>query len=140
VGEHVITAAENEKDVYAVVTGQTVVRGLGGFGFKGAHKLTSWPKKPSEAPTYTVETRILPGQGFLYRLNGDINPLHVDPEMAKIAGFPMPIIHGLCTKGVCAKAVYEKFTPNHPELIKKVASKFVGHVFPGEHLIVDMWK
>lgn len=52
----------------------------------------------------------------------------------------MPIIHGLCTKGVCAKAVYEKFANNQPQLIKRIASKFVGHVFPGEHLIVDMWK
>eukprot|EP00347_Sterkiella_histriomuscorum_P000094 403377208 len=140
VGESVVSAAENDQDIYAVVTGQTIIRGLGGFGFKGATKLTVYPTKPNDPPTFTTETRIQPGQAFLYRLNGDINPLHVDPDMAKIANFPMPIIHGLCTKGVVAKCVYEKFCNNHPEQIKRIASKFVGHVFPGEHLIVDMWK
>ena len=60
--------------------------------------------------------------------------------MAKIANFEKPIIHGLCTKGMSAKVVYEKFCNGNPKLIKKISSKFVGHVFPGEHLIVEMWK
>lgn len=60
--------------------------------------------------------------------------------MAKMANFNEPIIHGLCTKGVCAKVVYEKFCNGDASLIKKVASKFVGHVFPGETIIVEMWK
>ena len=115
VAESTISAFENDKEVFAVITGQTIIRGLGGFGHKGVVKLTQFPaKKPTETPTHTAEVRIQPGQAFLYRLNGDLNPLHVDPEMAKIANFEMPIIHGLCTKGVCAKAVYEKFCNNNP--------------------------
>jgi acyl dehydratase len=60
--------------------------------------------------------------------------------MAAIANFKEPIIHGLCTKGVCAKLVYETFCNGDPSLVTKVSSRFVGHVFPGEHLEVEMWK
>lgn len=66
--------------------------------------------------------------------------MHVDPDQAAIANFKEPIIHGLCTKGMCAKAVYEKFLNGNPALVKKVGSRFTGHVFPGEHLTVEMWK
>jgi acyl dehydratase len=73
-------------------------------------------------------------------LNGDYNPLHVDPDMAAVANFKDPIIHGLCTKGVCAKLVYETYCNGDPTMITKVGSRFVGHVFPGETLTVEMWK
>jgi len=82
-----IVAADNDKDVYSIITSQNVIRGLGGFGFKGVTKQPVFPDRPKTAPTAVGETRIWAGQGFLYRLNGDYNPLHVDPDMAKIANF-----------------------------------------------------
>jgi len=60
--------------------------------------------------------------------------------MAAVVNFKEPIIHGLCTKGVCAKLAYETFCNGNPHLVKKVSSRFVGHVFPGEHLLVEMWR
>lgn len=61
VGVSTITSADNDKDVYAVVTSQTIIRGLGGFGYKGSMKLTQYPNRPKEQPTFVEETRILPG-------------------------------------------------------------------------------
>uniref|UniRef100_A0A7S3IUD3 MaoC-like domain-containing protein n=1 Tax=Strombidium inclinatum TaxID=197538 RepID=A0A7S3IUD3_9SPIT len=69
-----------------------------------------------------------------------MNPLHVDPQMSAMGGFKVPILHGLCTYGVTAKAVYEKFFPDDPQQLKKFSSRFTSHVFPGETLVVDMWK
>lgn len=140
VGEHTVSAADNDKDVYATIVGQSVVKGFPTTGLKAKTKLTKFPARPTEAPHHISEVRIAPGQAFLYRLNGDYNPLHVDPDMAAIGGFKFPILHGLCTKGVCAKTVYEKYALNQPDLIKRVGSQFVGHVFPGETLVVEMWR
>jgi acyl dehydratase len=61
-----------------------------------------------------VEEKLLPGQAFLYRLNGDMNPLHVDPDMAEMGGFSKPIIHGLCTYGVTTRLIYEKYFNGEP--------------------------
>jgi len=59
----------------------------------------------------------LPNQANLYRLNGDLNPLHVDPDMAVLGGFDRPILHGLCTLGFTARALYEKFSNGNASLI-----------------------
>ena len=77
---------------------------------------------------------------MLYRLNGDDNPLHIDPAVAAKGNFPRPILHGLCSYGFSARAVYDKFGGADPTRVKKVATRFTSHVFPGETLIVDMWK
>ena len=69
-----------------------------------------------------------------------MNPLHVDPEMAKMGNFDKPILHGLATYGFTARAVYEKFCDGDVSKIKKFGGKFTSHVFPGETLVVDMWK
>lgn len=60
--------------------------------------------------------------------------------MSAIGGFKVPILHGLCTYGITAKAVYEKYHKDDPTLLKKINARFTGHVFPGETLVVQMWK
>ena len=60
--------------------------------------------------------------------------------MASLGGFDKPIIHGLCSKGFSARAVYEKYCNGNPNLVKKFASRFTSHVFPGETYLVEMWK
>ncbi len=65
--------------------------------------------------------------------------MHIDPKPAKSVGFNRPIIHGLCTFGYTARAIYEKYGLNDPAKIKKFGGRFTSHVFPGETLIVDMW-
>ena len=120
--------------IFKLVT-NLFIRGIGGFGHKGTVK-NDIPKTPESAPDAEVEETTTPNQAFLYRLSGDYNPLHVDPDMSAVGGFKVPILHGLCTFGITAKAVYEKFHKEDPQLLKKISARFTGHVFPGETLIV----
>lgn len=69
-----------------------------------------------------------------------MNPLHIDPEVSQMVGFEKPILHGLCTYGIAALAVYDKFCDGDINKVHKVMSRFTSHVFPGEKLIIEMWK
>ena len=73
-------------------------------------------------------------------MNGDLNPLHIDPDMAGLGGFEKPIIHGLCSSGFTARMVYEKFCNGDPKALAKFSTRFLSHVFPGETYIVEIWK
>ncbi len=72
------------------------IRDLGGFGFKGNGKSATIPNTPKRNPDYVFTDKTYPFQAFVYRLSNDLNTLHIDPEIAKKAGFPRPIIHGNC--------------------------------------------
>ena len=89
----------------------------------------------SLTPDFEIEIQTDKDQAALYRLSGDLNPLHIDPVVAKSVKFPKPILHGLCTMGITAKAIYEKFG-SYDEL--KV--RFTNVVFPGNKLKVKAWK
>jgi acyl dehydratase len=73
-------------------------------------------------------------------LNGDFNLLHIDPRVAKAGNFEVPILHGLCTYGFSARAVYDRYCNNNPKIIKRIGGRFTSHVFPGETLVIEMWK
>jgi len=93
------------------------IRGLGGFGYKGA-KTTPLPGKPAKQPDAVVVEKTVPNQAIIYRLSGDTNPLHIDPNMASMGGFDKPILHGLCFYGMSAKVVCQKFCEGNPDKIK----------------------
>ncbi|CAH2067537.1 unnamed protein product [Thlaspi arvense] len=76
---------------------------------------------------------------LLYRLSGDYNPLHSDPNVAKFAGFPRPILHGLCTLGFAIKAVIKCVCKGDPSAVKTISGRFLTTVFPGETLVTEMW-
>jgi acyl dehydratase len=80
------------------------IRGVGGFGHKGIVK-NPFPEVPKRAPDMTVEEKTTSNQAILYRLCNDMNPLHVDPEMAAMGGFEAPILHGLCFMGITTRSV-----------------------------------
>ena len=115
------------------------IRGSGGFG--GVSKLsdrgaaTAVYEPPPRQPDAIVEEATTEEQAVLYRLNGDRNPLHVDPDFSKMGGFKIPILHGLCFFGISGKHVYQTFGP-----IKSLKVRFAGPVIPGQKLRTEMWK
>jgi acyl dehydratase len=80
-----------------------------------------------------------PEQALLYRLSGDRNPLHSDPEFAKLAGFDRPIIHGLCTYGVTGRALLHTLCDSDPTRFTSMHGRFTKPVFPGDTLTVSIW-
>ena len=85
------------------------------------------------------EDHTLPSQALVYRLSGDYNPLHSDPQVAKVAGFSKPILHGLCTLGFAVRAIIKSICKGDPDMIKSITGRFLLHVYPGETLITEMW-
>ena len=77
---------------------------------------------------------------LLYRLTGDLHPLHVDPKVAQSVGFKAPIAHGLSTYGFTCRAVYDKYGGGNSDSIKSAACRFTASVYPGQTLVVEMWK
>ena len=83
---------------------------------------------------------VLLQQALLFRLNGDLNPLHADPATARAAGFPRPILHGLCTLGVACHAILKTICDYDPTLITGFDARFSAPVLPGDTLRTDMWQ
>jgi acyl dehydratase len=113
------------------------VRGEGGFG--GRRGESSRVPVPSREPDAVVETPTWPQQALWYRLCGDRNPLHVDPAFAARAGFPRPILHGLCTYGVVCRAVVDALLDGDVGRVTGCSARFAGVVFPGETLRTRVW-
>ncbi len=97
-------------------------------------------KPPDRAPDGQIETATLPQQALLYRLSGDKNPLHADPEFAKMAGFETPIIHGLCSYGVVCKAVVDNVLGGDTARVARYAARFAGVGYPGETYVTSYWR
>jgi multifunctional beta-oxidation protein len=115
------------------------IRGSGGFGGpkKGGNRgaATTVYQAPKRAPDAVVEEKTSEDQAALYRLNGDRNPLHIDPEFSKVGGFKVPILHGLCFFGFSGKHIVQTFG-----MIKNIKVRFAGTVLPGQTLVTEMWK
>jgi len=116
------------------------IRGLGGFGGdKGpnppVHKI---PKDRSPDAVHVKKTT--PNQALVYRLSGDMNPLHADPNMAALGGFDKPILHGLCFFGIATHGVVRQLCDNDPSKVLSIEGRFASPVFPGQQLTVQMWR
>ena len=114
------------------------LRGEGGFGGERGPEAGNHP--PQREPDLVAESPTLPQQALLYRLSGDKNPLHADPEFAKMAGFDRPILHGLCSYGVVCKAVVDKALGGDTSKVARYQARFSGVVFPGETIVTSMWR
>ncbi|QHC21350.1 MaoC/PaaZ C-terminal domain-containing protein [Streptomyces sp. GS7] len=117
---------------------QIFVRGEGGFG--GERGPSARLEPPERAPDLTTERLIREDQALLYRLSGDWNPLHADPEFARLAGFDRPILHGLCSYGVTLKAVVDTALGGDVGRVRSYTTRFAGVVFPGETLRIHVWR
>jgi acyl dehydratase len=113
-------------------------RGEGGFG--GERGASTSVEPPDRAPDFELELPTLPQQALLYRMCGDRNPLHSDPEFARAAGFPKPILHGLCTYGIGCKALVDACLDGDVTQVGSYGARFAGVLFPGETLKASIWK
>lgn len=130
---------DNLDELYSRCYMKFYVRGLGGFGDKGIldQKI---PDPPAREPDMTFEAPTDERLALFYRICGDINPLHIVPSAAQLAGFEKPILHGLCTYGILGRAVYSSYCQGDVNSIKNISARFVSHVYPGETIKVDMFK
>ncbi len=113
------------------------IRGEGGFGGERGPR-DEWAE-PGRPPDHTVTYETSPDQALLYRLSGDRNPLHSDPAFAARAGFPRPILHGLCTYGITGRALLHAVAGSDPARFASMSGRFSKPVFPGETLTVSIW-
>lgn len=113
------------------------IRGLGDFG--GDRGPSTQVESPSAAPDIAHDEKTSESQALLYRLSGDVNPLHADPEMAAVGNYAKPILQGLCTYGFAARAILKHFCANEPRRLASLAARFSHHVFPGETLQTEIW-
>jgi len=123
----------------ATVTHTMFCRGDGGFGGPPRQSPAPHPV-PTRAPDTVCDLGTRPEAALIYRLSGDLNPLHSDPALAKQAGYPRPILHGLGSFGVAAHAVLKSFCGYEPRRLVAFAARFSAPVFPGEMLRTEMWR
>lgn len=126
-------------DLLATLTSTTFIRGEGGFG--GPSGPSPAPHAlPERAPDIAVDLKTLPQAALIYRLSGDDNPLHADPDVAAAAGFERPILHGLCSYAVAGRAVLKACCGNDPTRLKRFDLRFSAPVMPGETIRTEIWR
>jgi len=117
-----------------------VDRSEGNFGGDRGPKSDVFDPPQDISPDFHVEDTTSPNQAALYRLSGDKNPLHIDPEFAQKAGFDRPILHGLCSYGFAGRALLNSLCKRDPSRLKSFAVRFVNAAFPGDTLITEGWR
>jgi len=122
----------------ATVRSVLFLRGDGGCGSFGEAPGSAQPLRES-SPSSACEIATLPQSALIYRLSGDYNPIHADPEAAAKAGFEAPILHGLCTLGVATRAILSTFESGSPERLKSLFVRFSRPVFPGETIRTEFF-
>ncbi|XVQ84046.1 MaoC/PaaZ C-terminal domain-containing protein [Microbispora siamensis] len=131
-------AADAESGELLITSRSSVfIRGEGGFGGERGPR-DEWAE-PGRPPDHTVTYETRPDQALLYRLSGDRNPLHSDPAFAARAGFPRPILHGLCTYGITGRALLHAVAGSDPARFAAMSGRFSKPVYPGEPLTVSIW-
>jgi acyl dehydratase len=137
----------SSRDVYDVETNElictleqtTFARGDGGFGGPAASTREPHPL-PERAPDLVHDLPTRPEAALIYRLSGDLNPLHADPKVAQKAGYKQPILHGLCTLGVAGHALLKSVCGYDPTRFKAMQLRFSAPVYPGETIRTEMWR
>jgi acyl dehydratase len=130
---------KGSRELLATLTQTTFCRADGGFG--GPQRTAPAPHPiPERAPDLTCDSATRPEMALIYRLSGDINPLHADPEFAKAAGFPRPILHGLATFGVAGHALLKTVCGYDLARLTAMKGRFSTPVYPGETIRTEIWR
>jgi acyl dehydratase len=123
----------------ATITQTTFCRADGGFG--GPPRTGPEPHPiPARAPDAVCNLATRPEAALIYRLSGDRNPLHAEPAVAKQAGYPRPIMHGLANFGIAGHAVLKTMCGYDPARLTSFACRFSAPVYPGETIRTEMWR
>jgi acyl dehydratase len=130
---------EKSNQLYCTQQATIMARGNGGCG-GSTNKVPVPHTLPDREPDAVVEIKTLPQAALLYRLSGDYNPLHVDAELAKKVGFSAPILHGLASYGIAARAVLEACEVSDAYKLKSFSLRFSNPVYPGETISTEIWK
>ena len=126
-------------ELIATLRQTTFCRADGGFGGPRGDGPVPHPI-PDRAPDLTCDLSTRPEMALIYRLSGDVNPLHADPEFAKAAGFPRPILHGLGTFGIAGHAILKSVCGYDPAKITGMTGRFSAPVYPGETIRTEIWR
>ncbi len=116
------------------------VRGVGGFGGERGPSSAGINMPPERAPDIIAEDITRPEQGAIYRLSGDRNPIHIDPDFAKLGGFEKPFVHGLCTYGFIGRAALKELCGNDPVKFRSLSGRFADQVYFGDTIVTKIWK
>lgn len=122
----------------ATVTGTSFLRGDGGFGGRAGGTPVPHPT-PDRAPDHRLTLATASNQAMIYRLSGDRNPLHIDPDVARAGGFDAPILHGLATYGVVGRALLVACCGGDPARFARMDARFSAPLFPGETIETAIW-
>lgn len=140
-----------ERKIYDDTTGvllasieqRIMCRGDGGFSaaseVKPSLQSAPLPMARNRPPDHVIEIQSLPQAALIYRLCADMNPLHADPAVALAAGFERPILHGLCTYGIVARAIITACCGNDAKALKSLGVRFSAPVYPGELIRTEIW-
>jgi len=130
-------------ELVATARAATMARGDGGFATHdqpGDSPPWEALSMPETAPDATLALTTAPDQALIYRLSGDLNPLHIDPEVARAAGFERPILHGMCTFGVAGRALLQLLTQGAAARLRELRCRFSAPVYPGETIRTEVWR
>jgi len=116
------------------------IRGAGGFGGERGPSTAGVNAAPDRAPDHVVEDVTRPEQAAIYRLSGDPNPIHIDPQFAQMAGFQGPFLHGLCTYGFVGRAILKALCGGDPARFRSFEARFADQVWMGDTIITKIWK
>jgi acyl dehydratase len=126
-------------ELIATLSQTTFCRGDGGFGGPPREAPALHPI-PDRAPDLSCDLPTRPEMALIYRLSGDVNPLHADPDFAAAAGFPRPILHGIATFGVAGHAILKTACGYDPAKLTAMKGRFSAPVYPGETVRTQIWR
>jgi acyl dehydratase len=127
-------------ELLATAGSSVFMRGNGGFGGRADGAPRPHPVPADRAPELILDLATRPEQAAIYRLSGDYNPLHVDPEVARAAGFAKPILHGLCSYGIAGRAILKLLCANDPARLTRLDARFASPAYPGETIRTEVWR
>lgn len=130
---------EDENGPLVTTKATLFIRGAGGFGGERGPSTADVNKPPERTPDHVVEDVTRPEQGAIYRLSGDRNPIHIDPDFAQMAGFERPFVHGLCTYGFVGRAILKALCGGDPARFVSLEARFADQVYFGDSVITKMW-